>query len=337
MSQTTKGMIEAWRARINSSDEWTDEGKAEHSALCDMALRSLDAGAVREAVWLIERGQEHGQQPALWWVQNEDRPGHPYSGRWTEDANKARKFATRDLAEREGQRYVGHLYGVTEHVFLSAIDRSKINAATQEKHAESKETSPVSASPHGAADGFPVGAQTSTDRVKLGSPVVAAPDVRELVKRLRETADSLIGSARLHAFTIIAAQVVMREAAALLAQPAAAGVSEDSDEQNEGAVETLEQARAAMEGCDDSEWANYLEGLVRKHERHSLAERADRVLLPDSDFYAIRYDDGSWDCRLHMVKKYAQEWAAKEMATDPTLGLLTVVRINFVLAARPKE
>ena len=64
------------------------------------------------------------------------------------------------------------------------------------------------------------------------------------------------------------------------------------------------------------------------------AETAERrsEALPYSEHYAIRYDDGSWDTTIHMVEKFAQEWADNEMKTDPTIGRLTVVKIGFILA-----
>jgi len=259
-----------------------------------LALRSLDAGAVREAVWLIERGQEHGQQPALWWVQNEDRPGHPYSGRWTEDANKARKFATRDLAEREGQRYVGHLYGVTEHVFLSAIDRSKINAAPQPSTANMI-TAP------------------STEGVGQGEVAGAAPDVRESRKATLSEALEVM-RARLSEHLSPAEKRELEQAAALLAQtaaaeeelldipsflrkwpdekPAAAGVSErwmpnptDADIADP-LFEAIWQVTKRW-GVNAPEYYVGYCGMNGSHVllilnaiRHSLAERADRVSVP---------------------------------------------------------
>lgn len=41
----------------------------------------------------------------------------------------------------------------------------------------------------------------------------------------------------------------------------------DANEEGDLYIISLEEARATMEGCTDSEWANYLEGLVRQHER----------------------------------------------------------------------
>ncbi len=83
--------------------------------------------------WLIERGQDEGQVPTLWWC----RPGkgdYKYGRRWTEDANKAHRFASFSKAMRpydngglgdwedapvngDGDLLLCH---ATEHVWLDA-------------------------------------------------------------------------------------------------------------------------------------------------------------------------------------------------------------------------
>lgn len=86
--------------------------------------RTLPQGSVDEAVskvgtgptsaWLIERGQAVNHKPTLWWC----GPGpHDY----TENANAAAKFRTRDEAQRklesQGMHFVESAR-VTEHVFM---------------------------------------------------------------------------------------------------------------------------------------------------------------------------------------------------------------------------
>jgi hypothetical protein len=85
------------------------------------------------AVWLLERGQEEGQVPTLWWC----KPGRgdfKYSRRWTEDANKAHRFESWSAAYRpydEGKLSIADdapvdgdgiclLCHPTEHVFLNS-------------------------------------------------------------------------------------------------------------------------------------------------------------------------------------------------------------------------
>lgn len=85
-----------------------------------MKLRTESAsGQSAETWWLIERGQAEKQEPTIWWVQSaEYQSGVPYLGQWTEDANKASKFESAEQAETFARSGVGHLYRVTEHVFI---------------------------------------------------------------------------------------------------------------------------------------------------------------------------------------------------------------------------
>ena len=57
-------------------------------------------------------------------------------------------------------------------------------------------------------------------------------------------------------------------------------------------IKTLEQSRMEMEGCGDSEWANYLEGLIRQHE-HALAN-------PTTDKTSSNY--------IPLCATHAQSW-----------------------------
>ena len=58
---------------------------------------------------------------------------------------------------------------------------------------------------------------------------------------------------------------------------------------------TLEQARALMEGCDDSEWANYMEGLVRARER----ENAELLQELGSSRCPRPANDAPWDLTVN--------------------------------------
>ena len=69
--------------------------------------------------WLIERGQSEGQVPTIWWRSSEWKSREPYLGQWTEDANEARKFSTKEDAERQARIDPGQFYRVTEHVWLT--------------------------------------------------------------------------------------------------------------------------------------------------------------------------------------------------------------------------
>ena len=72
----------------------------------------------QQACWLIERGQKHDHVPTIWWA-GEEKPGWPYSGRWTEYANEAAKFSSKQEAEAEAKMSIGQFYEITEHVFIS--------------------------------------------------------------------------------------------------------------------------------------------------------------------------------------------------------------------------
>lgn len=50
-----------------------------------------------EFAWLIERGQPEGQAPTVWLDTSTQRPD--WYGDWTQDANQATKFPTRESAE----------------------------------------------------------------------------------------------------------------------------------------------------------------------------------------------------------------------------------------------
>lgn len=54
--------------------------------------------AQHETAWLIERGQPEKQVPTVWWADRK-RWGLAHMDEWTEDANKAARFDTREAAE----------------------------------------------------------------------------------------------------------------------------------------------------------------------------------------------------------------------------------------------
>jgi len=77
--------------------------------------------------WLIERGQQENHTPTVWYVGSSDHPEDAmYGGRWTESANRAVWFLTREECEtaifNEFARYKNdrrvHCHA-SEHVFLS--------------------------------------------------------------------------------------------------------------------------------------------------------------------------------------------------------------------------
>lgn len=83
-------------------------------------------------------------------------------------------------------------------------------------------------------------------------------------------------------------------------------------------IRTLEDARAEMEGCDDSEWANYLEGLVRQHERAlSLRGREGMVMVPRDTlkhwaeyWNGNRNDSAMFDALEHIINEIDNMLAA---------------------------
>lgn len=104
--------------------ELVGEGACEHCAAADalLALHNPLDDAKKETssmstCWLIERGQRVNHVPTVWWA------GKPkWDHEWTQDANKATKFATKELAEEQIEsmsRPVGErMQYATEHVFL---------------------------------------------------------------------------------------------------------------------------------------------------------------------------------------------------------------------------
>lgn len=85
-------------------------------------------------LWLIERGQQENHTPTVWYVGHSEHPEDAmYGGRWTENANRAVNFLTRQECEtaifNEFARYKNDPRvncHASEHVFLS---RSETPAA----------------------------------------------------------------------------------------------------------------------------------------------------------------------------------------------------------------
>jgi len=132
-------------------------GATFRTLICDMALRSLDAGAAREAI-----------------IQEVNRLVPPSQ------------------------------MGLRARLKQAILDLGQINAAPQDDS--------LKCFPAGRAEDSPSG---------------AAPDVRELVKRLEQTAIAADSAG----YPTIVSNI--REAAALLARPAAAGVSEERSAQQQ--------------------------------------------------------------------------------------------------------
>lgn len=71
-----------------------------------------------KVVFLIERGQAEHQSPTIWWRGGGFASGLEYGGQWTEIADRALKFDSRDEAEALAKIKVHRFYRVTEHLFL---------------------------------------------------------------------------------------------------------------------------------------------------------------------------------------------------------------------------
>jgi len=85
-----------------------------------------EAAPAPKSVWLIERGQKEFHTPTIWYAADSKHPEDArYAGRWTENANRAVKFATQEECEQtvynEFMRYWGDRRvncHASEHVFL---------------------------------------------------------------------------------------------------------------------------------------------------------------------------------------------------------------------------
>jgi len=138
---------------------------------------------------------------------------------------------------------------------IRAIDLSKINAAQQDEPA-----------------GLHTSAPTITGEVR--TPAGAAPDLRELLRECHEVIEALRpllkGDARL--WVVEDKRIILlleKLDAALLAQPAAAGVSEER---------IREITHRVLDAHQDSPLTLYTVGqMIDSALRHSLSERADRV------------------------------------------------------------
>lgn len=170
------------------------------------ALESRSEVLEDETAWLIERGQAFNQSPPIWWKFDEGKSSRPNAGyasyeeRWTEDANCARRFSTKEAAEAYAAVEISNLCLVTEHRWLAASIKSPRaepgapHEYTDPSTGAVEEHGPTSAAPEPAApqvqgeggDCRPMpdpGALTGT--LPSESPVTAAAsDVKEWAKRV---------------------------------------------------------------------------------------------------------------------------------------------------------
>ena len=97
----------------------------EHCHPCGLCTPLLEARA--NTCWLIERGQKEFHTPTIWYTGGSSHPEDArYGGRWTENANRAIRYATQEECEatvyNEFMRYWGDKRvncHASEHVFLS--------------------------------------------------------------------------------------------------------------------------------------------------------------------------------------------------------------------------
>lgn len=105
----------------------------------DEAASPVPAPTQTGFAWLIERGQPEKQVPTVWW-KDRKRWGLTHMDDWTEDANEAARFATRDEAEAFiGSKFtppVGEPSArAVEHGFLSPVPAPTLDAAYRERNA----------------------------------------------------------------------------------------------------------------------------------------------------------------------------------------------------------
>jgi len=208
---------------------------------------------------------------------------------------------------------------------IRSLDRSKINAAPQDASTRKEE------------DGT-VDVDSPLNRVEsatspTATPSGAAPDVRELLREWRyELNHALLTWPNLNDFVSRKLEARIAEIdAALLAQPAAAGVSEERIREIWRFSKSVKLVAAHEAVMREEDFV--LAVLQVRLESHSLSDRADRVvpeeLVIAVDRQGIRFGKWCWfshekitGCEAdHIQKKHRQYW-------DWCCAML---------AARPKE
>ena len=78
---------------------------------------TTDSGAT--SAWLIERGQSENHEPTIWWIGDRDATSRD-GERWTQDANEATWFNSREEAQAVIDRLFAHPLSAraTGHTFL---------------------------------------------------------------------------------------------------------------------------------------------------------------------------------------------------------------------------
>lgn len=268
MSVLTREQIEECRRWLTDSKmtNFDQRFNLRWNILCDMALRSpdLDAGAVNEVEVInphvMDLVRAHGSTMTNSEIVQKFLPLQRLSACDLDAVIEATIQAcanwveTRELLTMGGQREAREMDEIRDYfVFgIRHLDRSKINAAPKDE---------------------PAGLHTSAPIIsgEVRTPSGAAPDVRELVKRMNKQA-SYLNMHRHSIFSGAATADLLREAAALLAQtaaaeeelldipsflrkwpdekPAAAGVSEERDSIDKLVDRFLSWPLPASVNCD---------------------------------------------------------------------------------------
>jgi hypothetical protein len=126
--------------RHYSQDGMIDPAEAMQSVRTRLERRqalATEDGDTRQVAWLIERGPAMNHIPTLWWKGR--APSSGYERTWTEAANEAQRFATREECEAAIEEWSGfpipshgHRFGTaTEHIFLGADEVAAARVVTE--------------------------------------------------------------------------------------------------------------------------------------------------------------------------------------------------------------
>jgi len=316
--------------------------------LCDMALRSLDAVAVKEVdvinPHVMDLVRTHGSTMTNSEIVQKFLPLQRLSA-YDLDAVIEACAKEADAYVSDGNQYARHA-GRAVARRIRSLDRSKINAAQQDAMADENMRRPQ------------VRREETVD-----APAGAAPDVRELLRECRAElmvvasyANDPAANAGLQTTAKAYQRLIDRINATLLAQPAgppdekgrtltywgglaAAGVSEERYEvQHITHGDTFTPNFRVTDKKTDSRIATCYERgnadlIVAALNRHSLAERSDRVSVPREP------DDDIIESMMLCWLEHAHPYSADFGATQEQLGRMRVVyksMLNTVqrLAAR---
>lgn len=116
------GQIEALRAKAETGEQWAEICRLEAEQnggpfFNKSETLTSDSDVVREAAWLIEKEQHARNGGPLYWGTEDGEP------RWTAEHQYAKRFETKEAAEREAEGCGLNDWFVAEHAWQRASAR----------------------------------------------------------------------------------------------------------------------------------------------------------------------------------------------------------------------